>query len=337
METRVIQIRVGLLIVGGVIAVLALVWFLRGGQISHGTLLETYFDESVQGLQVGSDVQYRGVPVGRVTALGVVSSEYGNSGADARSPLYRAVYVRYLVDTAKIGRFASISDAVQAGLRARLGTRLITGLSYIDLNFADPALHPVPSVPWTPVATLVPSIPSAFTQVQNAGQEVLAKLDRIDFGALVASVTQLTNDLRAEMDSGDLHKTLVDAQDLLTTSNQAVKGADLPALSANLQRTSDSLQALANNPDLAKLLKGGALATDRLAELTGRMGGLITALDATVRQAQAGAANLQAGLQPILSNLSSASQNLRELAESLRQYPAQVLSAPPPPTRGPLR
>ncbi|HEY6431330.1 MAG TPA: MlaD family protein [Acetobacteraceae bacterium] len=336
METRVAQVRVGLLILGGIIVVLALVWFLRGGQITRGTLFETYFDESVQGLQVGSDVQYRGVPVGRVTALGVVSAEYGG-GRDTAAPLYRAVYVRYLVDTAKIGHFANVSEAVQGGLRARLGTRLITGLSYIDLDFVNPTSHPVPTLPWQPLAAFVPSIPSAFTQVQNAGQEVLAKLDQIDFGALIASVTELSNDLRAEIDSGDLHKTLTAAQELLATSNQAVKGADLPGLSANLQRTSDSLQGLATNPDLAKLLKGGALATDRLAELTGRMGALITALEGTVRQAQAGAANLQAGLQPILTNLSSASQNLRELAESLRQYPAQVLSAPPPPTRGSLR
>lgn len=336
METRVAQIRVGLLIIGGIIAVLGLVWFLRGGEISRGTLLETYFDESVQGLQVGSEVQYRGVPVGRVTALGVVSSEYG-SGTDTTSPLFRAVYVRYLVDTAKIGRFANVESAVEAGLRARLGTRLITGLSYIDLNFVNPASHPVPTIPWHPLAAFVPSIPSAFTQVQNAGQEVLAKLDQIDFGALADSVTELTKDLRTELDNGDLHKTLMDAQELLVTSNQAVKGADLPGLSANLKRTSDAVQALATSPDLTKLLKGGALATDRLAELTGRMGALITALEATVRQAQLGAANLQAGLQPILSNLSSASQNLRELAESLRAYPARVLSAPPPPTRGSLR
>ena len=336
MEGRASQIRVGFLIVVGIVVVLALVWFLRGGEVTHGTLFETYFDESVQGLEVGSQVQYRGVDVGRVTNLGVVSAEYG-TGQNTGGPLYREVFVRYLVDTSKIGHFASIPDAVKLGLRARLGTRLITGLSYIDLDFVDPGIYPAEPVPWTPEADYIPSTPSTFARVQNAGQQVLAKLDQVDFVRLISSATALMADLRAELESGDLHQTLAAAQGLLADSDQAVKGADLPGLAANLGKTSDALRAVATNPDLARLLQGGALATDRLAEVTGRMTTLITALDATVRQAQAGAANLQAGLQPILTNLSSASQNLRELAESLRQYPGQVLSAPPPPTRGLLK
>lgn len=336
MEGRAATLRVGLLIVIGLAIVLALVWFLRGGEVRNGVVLETYFDESVQGLEVGSQVQYRGVVVGRVTDLGVVSAEYGNR-SDVNEPLYRQVFVRYLVDTTKIGPYPSVADAVHEGLRARLGTRLITGLSYIDLDFVNPAVYPPQKLPWQPAEVYVPSVPSTFAQVQNAGQKVLAKLDQVDIGKLVSSLTVLSETMRTDLESGDLHHTLVAAQALLATSDQAVKGADLPGLAADLGKTSAALRAVAENPDLAKLLTSGALATGHLAELTGRMSALITALEATVRQAQSGAANLQAGLRPILSNLASASQNLRDLAESLRQYPAQVLSAPPPPTRGLLK
>jgi ABC-type transporter Mla subunit MlaD len=335
MEGRGTQVRVGLLIVAGLAAVLALVWFLRGGELTHGTLLETYFDESVQGLEVGSPVQYRGVSVGRVTALGVVSAKYGTGGGTLAA-LYRQVYVRYLIDPTAIGRFPSIADAVRQGLRARLGMKLITGLGYIELDFA-PDAGPPPKLPWQPQAQFVPSLPSAFAQVQNAGALVLQKLDQVDFSRLVSSVTGLAEALRGELESGDLHQTLAAAQVLLTTADQAVKGADLPGLSANLNKTADALRGLVQDPNLARLLEGGALATGHLAELTRRMTTLITALEATVRQAQSGAANLQSSLQPILTNLGTASQNLRDLAESLRQYPGQVLSAPPPPTRGYLR
>ena len=331
MESRANSLRVGLLIVAGIVLILALVWFLRGGQVSHGTLLETYFDESVQGLQVGSDVQFRGVTVGRVTAIGVVGAEYGRALTPADEPLVREIYVRYLIDVSSIGHFGSIAEAVRLGLRARLGTRLITGLSYIDLDFLNPVTYPAQQPSWTPKAHYVPSAPSTFAQVQDAGQRVLAKLNQVDFAKLVGSLTELVQDLQAEIKTGDLHQTLTAAATLLDTANQAVKGADLPRLSANLRKTSDDLRQVADNPDLAKLLGNGAMATGRLAELTGRMGTLITSLEATVRQAQSGTSALQAGLQPILTNLSAASQSLRDLAESLRQYPGQVLSGPPPP------
>ncbi len=337
MEGRAAYIKVGVLIVAAIAIGLALVWFLNGGQINHGELMETYFSESVQGLQNGSNVQYRGVTVGKVTQISVVSAVYGNSEADVQEPLYRQVMVRYLVDTKKIGPFPSIDDAVRIGLRARLGSQLITGISYIDLDFVDPTSYPAQKVPWTPEAAYVPSMPSTFAEVQNAGQQVLAKLDQVDIAKLVSSLTSLSENLNTEVTSGDTHKMIASATKLFDTADASVKAADLAGLSEDLRKTTDSLRALANNPDLQKLLANGALATDRLADITSRMSRLINSLNATVRQAQSGTTALQEGLTPILRNLSATSQNLRDLAESLRQYPAQVLSGPPPPVRGPLK
>ncbi len=127
------------------------------------------------------------------------------------------------------------------------------------------------------------------------------------------------------------------ATGLLTSADAAVKGADVPGLSADLRQTSGQFRALASSPELAKLLSGGASSTERLAQLSVRMTALITALDATVRQVSGGAAQLQAGLAPLVRNMQAASENLRELTASLRQDPAQVLSGPPPPVRGTLR
>lgn len=337
MEGRAAYVKVGLLIVAAIVVGLALVWFLSGGRITHGELLETYFNESVQGLQVGSNVQYRGVTVGKVTQIGVVSAEYGGSAQVVNEPLYRQVMVRYLVDMKKIGPFPGIADAVGLGLRARLGSQLITGLSYIDLTFANPKDYPAQKLPWTPQAAYVPSIPSAFAQVQNAGQQVLAKLDQVDLPRLVSSLTALSENLDTELTSGDVHQTLQSANTLLSTAQDSLKTADLGGLSKDLRQTVDALKTVATDPNLSKLLANGALATDRLADITSRMNRLITALEATVRQAQTGTTTLQEGFAPILRNLSATSQSLRDLAESLRQYPAQVLAGPPPPARGPLK
>lgn len=337
MEGRASSLRVGLLIIAGIGLLIALVWFLRGGQVNNGTLFVTYFSESVQGLDVGSKVEYRGVTVGRVTALGVVSAIHGTEKQDVRDQQFRQVYVRYLVDTERIGHFPSVEEAVRVGLRARLSTQLITGLSYIDLDFVNPQRYPVPSLPWTPEAKFVPSIPSAFSQVQNAGQQLLAKLDKVDVAALVTSLTTLSDNLNKEVEGGDLHKALASANDLFNSANTAVKGADLPALAANLRQTSDKLAALASSPELKALLANGASATNQLNKLTERMTGLVNSLDATVRQIAGSTTELHSGLAPLIRNMQAASENLRELTSSLRQYPAQVLSGPPPPARGSLR
>ncbi len=337
MEGRALYLKVGLLIVAAIVVGLALVWFLSGGQVRQGELLETYFNELVEGLQVGSNVQYRGVTVGKVTQIGVVSAVYGRSEQEVKTPLYQEVMVRYVADMKKIGTFPSIGSAVHDGLRAQLNSRLVTGLAYINLDFANPRDYPPQHIPWKPEGAYVPSMPSTFTQVQNAGQQLLTQLDQVDVAKLILSLTDLSEHLDQELTTGDVHRMLGSANDLLTTANGSVKTADLAGLSGDLKKTLASVQTVATNPDLRKLLSNGALATDQLATLTAQMGKLVQSLEATVRQAQTGTTALQAGLAPILRNLSATSSNLRDLAELLRQYPAQVLSGPPPRTNGPLR
>ncbi|MEO9189495.1 MAG: MlaD family protein [Acetobacteraceae bacterium] len=337
MGGRASSLRVGLLIIGGIALLLALVWFLRGGQVNNGTAFVTYFTESVQGLEIGSKVEYRGVTVGRVTQVGVVSAIHGTDEQDVTEPLFRQVYVRYIVDTARIGRLPTVAEAVRLGLRARLNTQIITGLSYIDLDFVDPGRYPVEALPWKPEAEFVPSIPSTFAQVQNAGQQLLAKLDKVDVAQLVTSLTTLSDNLNRELASGDLHQTLTSASSLFGDADTAVKGADIPGLTANLRQTSDKLAALAASPELKALLTHGASATEQLSKLTGRMATLITALEGTVRNVSSSTQELHAGLAPLIRNMQTASENLRELTSSLRQYPAQVLSGPPPPVKGSLR
>ncbi len=338
MGGRTSYVRVGLLIVAGVALLVGLVWFLRGGQLNNGLLLETYFQESVQGLEVGSQVKYRGVTVGRVTQVGIVSALHGTVQQEVNDPLYREVYVDYVVDPSKFGKqVPTLDEVVGLGLRARLTSQLITGLSYIDLDFVDPATNPVAKLPWKPEAAYVPSMPSTFAQVQNAAAALVAKLNQVDIAKLVTSLTALSVDLDRELASGDVHDALTAGQGLLATANQAVKTADLPGLTANLRQTSDTLRGVARDPNLKKMLTEGAVTTDHLAELTGRMSTLVTGLEATVRHASSGTSQLQAGIAPLVRNMQAASENLRELTASLRSYPGQLLSSPPPPTRGPLQ
>jgi len=333
-----LYLRVGLLIVGGIALLFGLIWFLGGGEISHGSLYESYFSESVQGLEVGATVKYRGVTIGRVTAVGLVSAEYGEDASlDRERNIYRLVFVRYVVDTKRIGRMPDTQTAVALGLRARLASQGITGLSYLELDFVDPSRYPALNVPWTPKAEYIPSMPSTFSQVQDAAQQVLARLNRVDFDALVAQLTGVLTDLRSELTTGDVHNTLAEAATLLRSTTETVRAADLPGLTADLKRTSGSLRDTLQGEQMQKLIANASLAAERLASAEIRLPALIASLQATAQRAGNGTADLQQGLIPLLRDMQATAQNLREVTDSLRRYPAQVFAQPPPRTTEPAR
>ena len=136
---------------------------------------------------------------------------------------YRLVFVRYAVDTKKIGQMPDTAEAVALGLRIRLASQGITGLSYLELDFVDPARYPAQDVPWQPKATYIPSMPSTFFQVQDAAQQVLAKLNRVDIDTLATQVSGLLTDLRADLARATCTSTLAEATALLRTTSEAVQ------------------------------------------------------------------------------------------------------------------
>ena len=67
--------------------------------------------------------------------------------------------------------------------------------------------------------------------MQDAAQQVLAKLNTVDYAALSGSLTQLLQDLRTELSTGDAHQALTGILALLHTLQDSVQAADLPGLS----------------------------------------------------------------------------------------------------------
>jgi ABC-type transporter Mla subunit MlaD len=328
-----VYLRVGLFILGGIALLVALIWYLGGARLGRGPLFESYFSESVQGLEEGAAVKFRGVTVGRVSQLGLVNAEYGQGeGIERERRTYRLVFVRFAIDTMRIGQLPDTQAAVKLGLRIRIASQGLTGLSYLELDFVDPERYPSLDVPWKPRAEYIPSMPSTFFQVQDAAQAFLSKLSRVDIDELANQLIGLTGDLRAQLAGGDVHNTLTAASALLVSMNEAVRAADLPGLSADLKRTSDSLRDVAQSEELKKALANTALAAERIANVAAKLPALVASLQALAQRAGSGTADLQQSLAPLLRDTQAAAQNLREMTESLRRYPAQVLGGPPPRT-----
>ena len=328
-------LRVGLLLVVGAGLLLGAVLFLSSTQIRHGRAYETYFRDSVQGLDVGAAVKYRGVTVGSVAFIGLVAAEYGgNQPALVQSTDYRAVLVRFDIDTSRMGEVLTPQSIESEGVRARIAPQGLTGLSYIELDFVNPARFPPLKVVWTPRVDYIPSVPSTLSQVQDAATVLLAKIQQVDINGLADGVLGLVTDLRGQLHDGDAHRLLGQASETLMALRTTLAAADVPALSAELRQTLAAARGVAGGPQTQALLKAATAAADRLGQAAARLPALIASLDAVARRADTGSADLEAGLVPILRDARTAVAALRQTSEALRRDPGQVvLQGPPPRTR----
>src|SRR5919201_6783238 len=69
--------RIGVFVITAIVIGVIGVVVLGGGKFFQKTnIIETYIDESVQGLDIGSPVKFRGVPVGNVEQISLTSVEY---------------------------------------------------------------------------------------------------------------------------------------------------------------------------------------------------------------------------------------------------------------------
>ena len=120
---------------------------------------------------------------------------------------------------------SGFDDWIKRGMRAQLATEsLLTGLLYIDLD-----LHPN-----TPIKFVlepdgpyreIPTVQTDLAQLQERLTLVLDKFDKIDFQALVVSITDAANSIKTLTGSPELKATLESLKGTVANLNQAVTSA----------------------------------------------------------------------------------------------------------------
>jgi len=344
--SRSLHLRVGLLVVVGLALTVGFVLFLTASRLRGSSVIfETYIRESVQGLDVGSPVRYRGVSIGRVTEIGLVSAEYRRPEGEAFVGAFQLVLVRFAVDERRLGDVPSVQEAVKLGLRVRIAAQGITGVNYLELDFVDPERFPMPDIPWGPEYPFVPAIPSTVAQVTSAAETLLQRLQTVDVPELITNFGALIEDLRGELDGGDLQRVLRDASGLLQTAQRAVDAANAPELAAELRAlltelraTSVEARALASDtrgllasPEVRQTLSNVAAASSDLRKVAQRLPASLTVIEQSLRSVRGATVDLQAELVPMLRDLRATLANLRDTTETLRRSPSQAIFGAPPP------
>jgi ABC-type transporter Mla subunit MlaD len=111
----------------------------------------TYFDESVQGLDVGAPVKFRGVRIGRVVAIDL-------------APDRRHVDVQLAIDR-KSSR--SLALATEPGMRTEVAAMGVTGVKLVEIDIVDPTVAPPPTLPFPPATPYIASRPSFLVDLQR--------------------------------------------------------------------------------------------------------------------------------------------------------------------------
>lgn len=321
-----LYLRVGMLVLAGIALAIGFIIYLTAGQFgSKADYFETYVGESIVGLDIGAAVRYRGVQIGRVTEVSLAAAAYDVPEARDNRNAMQLVVLRFSVERSRVARITSLDDMVSAGLRARVASQGITGVSYLEIDILDPTRNPPIQVPWTPRYYYIPAVPSTFNQVTNAAEQILRRLERLDIEGLIDNSAGLMGDLRRQVSDGDIAKTLREAAETMALLRTELRDAKIE------QTLTEIRSAITNIGDAGRTAQD-LMASRELREALGRMPGAVTALEQTLRSARGTATDLQADLAPMMRDLRSTIANLRDTTEALRRNPSQtLLGAPPPP------
>lgn len=338
MSAQANHFRIGLFILAALaIAVAGLVILSAGRLFEHTVTMETYFDESVQGLTVGAPVKHRGVQVGTVTDIHFADDEYDLDAADER--LFR--YRRYVVVKSAIrDHFPGMSEgnlqgllaqASTKGLRVRLATQGVTGVVHIEADYVDPDEFPPLPIAWTPHDIYVPSAPSTVMVVSTALGNIARDLEKAsihqitkDIDALVVAMTKMVNESQVERVSRQATEALGELRGTLQQARKVLENPDIADAVSEAAAAAGSTRRAA--ADLALTSKQVRQATEGLPETIAR-------LDRTARRVERLVASRSSDIEDILDNLRQVSENLQDVTSNAKRYPAQVLLGDPPPRR----
>ncbi len=319
---------IGAFVFGAIlIAIGAVVFFGSTNFFAKKQNFVSFFEQSVSGLQTGSNVKFKGVTVGKITR--VVLGFRGEG-----QPTF--VQVIYQIDSALVvkGLGAKVDlfnpelhkKRIEAGLRARLEFEsLISGQLYLGLDYfkdAAPAvLHPEYLAGKSYFE--IPVQPSDIEAILGNLTKAIGNLGNVDFLTL----------------SRDL-------ENLIVSAREGIDAMKLDQLGASLTKTSEGLDNFVNGPDLKGTLTSVRQSFDQLTATLKRLDTelnpisenlkpTLAAAKKSMESLQSSTAELNRLLKPssgfryqldsTLSQIGSAADALQRLSEFLERNPNSIL------------
>ncbi len=306
--------KVGIFVLAALAVLVVGVVLIGAGYIGRSVAhFETYFDESVSGLTVGSAVELRGVRVGEVSRISFLRDVYelpGEPNQRGTAGRYvRVVFAAYPQHGSKLSLDEYVARwlrGVERGLRVRLSSNIITGQAILEGTYVDPNRYPPFKLTWTPEYPYIPSVPSELTSIKDSINNILAQLTKLDVTGMVSTT-----------------------RTLMTTLNRAVSEANVPQVSDEAKALFTELRE--TNKRLLFLVTGSSqMSGENIPQVLASVKEAIGRIDALL-------VSERPQMDAVITNLLEVSTNLKELSETLKANPAELLRSSPPPKTEPFK
>ena len=321
-----------------------LIAFGAGQFLKTEILAETCFNETVQGLDVGASVKYKGVKIGTVKSITTPTKTYGVAS--------NYVLVTFsLADDCYVGQTGGnpgdrMQKAVKEGLTVFLSFNGLTGSAYLETDYQKNSPEPL-EITWNPENLYVPSRRSTIKRASDAVNEVVDTFTSLD-------LQQVKQDLSAIVKSLDITDVSSQAENLLIELRETNKGlARFLASDRMKQIVTDagvSLSDLQNmvhdaRPAIKKSLANIEIASgsfkrmatglesgygEKLSGMSDKMDAILLSLEKTSQLLENMVwANTDA-IDKMVDNIENTSKNLDQLTRELRKYPGRIFMEAPP-------
>jgi len=292
-------------VIAFVIGAAAVVWLGASRYFKTGTTYVTFFDESVQGLEIDSAVKYRGVDVGRVKKIRV-------------APDHRLIEVVMTIFEKDVVWPDTVAQKSLAGL---------SGMSFLSLSPGKPADFALaPKISFPVKYPVIPSKPAQFDQLLSEADKTLGNLKQFDFKGL----------------SDQMKSTARSMEGFLTDPRMDRIMAHLETVTARLDSTTRAIDNIVAGGEVKDLLDETRKTLSDTRLLVGEMSEEIRSMD--LSKTTANTNRLIEGIdrrtQRITEEISSAAENLGEtsgsldrLIERLRAKPSDIICGKPLPAR----
>lgn len=315
MATPVNHWKLGLFVVVGIVATLSALLAFGAYRLRQETVIyQTYFDESVQGLEIGAPVKFRGVVIGTVSQIDVAPDR---RMVEVTSSLTVKELIRLHLVRAAHGKERATRLGVPDDLRAQLASAGITGVKFIQIDFFDEKTNPVPVLGFEVGPNY---IPAAMSTMKNLEDALVNAVDRFPVIAeellkVMEGVQRILQDIEATKLPEQTTVLISRVNDVLITLDATLKKLDAANLSKNAQQTLASA-----NVAIQKL----TLVVDRIGGDKGLLASTQRASDA-MGDAARGANSIGADLSETLLGVQQAAESISRLADAIERDPDMLI------------